>query len=487
MTTFRLPSRCTDSEAMLSIALNRRAREPLSRQLYLLLSDHIRSGRLAAGARLTSTRRFALDLGVSRTVTLSAYGQLASEGYIEPRRGSGQFVRALGRPSDRTRRQVSWRKEDADSATNVLNGKPFDPTSQIEGLFPRDSWIRSLGRSWRKQGKDAEMQGNWAGLPSLREATARYVYSLRGIACTADQVLITSGNTDALQLITDALAPTTRDRKAGVWVEDPGHVNARRVFMQNGLRLIPVPVDDWGINVATGRRIADKARFALVTPSRQFPLGMPLTLERRLALIGWARESGGILIEDDYDTEVRFSGRPIPSLLNLDPRMRALSLGSLSKVTFPGLRLGYIVGERRLIKRLAEGRERTGTPVATTAQPALASFLAGGGFAKHLRVLRREVSARRQALITALATRLPEELTILPQEVGMHLTVTLKQGMPHDSVVAATAAQAGLNLHPLSTHFHCAAAERCGFLLGYAGWNEGQLAAAVNDFAKLLL
>lgn len=478
--------RADGAAVLLSVTLDRAARESLSRQLYLQISDHIRSGRLAAGARLTSTRRLSLDLGVSRTVTLTAYDQLASEGYIESHRGSGQYVRSLGGAGERNRRQSGRRAEDhGRNPESGIEGRPFDPTSQTTGIFPRGTWIRLLGRSWRKEGKQAEAQGHWAGLPSLREAIARYVYSLRGIECTAEQVLITSGTADALQLIVQALAPTSRERKAGVWVEDPGYMNARRILSDGGMRLVPVPVDASGIDVAAGRRRAEKACLALVTPSRQFPLGMPMSLERRLALVGWARASGAILVEDDYDTEVRFFGRPIASLLSFDPDLRALSLGSFSKLTFPGLRLGYVVGDKRLIRRLGEVRARIGAPIATTAQPALAALLEDGSFAKHLRLLRREVTARRDALVAALAARLPREVAILPQEVGMHLTVTLERGAPHDTVLSARAARRGLHLQPLSAHYS-RAPSRCGFLLGYAGWSEDELVRAVDALAELL-
>ena len=486
MTTLKARRRRLEgTAALLSIALIRDAPEPLNRQLYLRIGELIRTGRLAAGTRLTSTRRLSLELGVSRTVTIAAYDQLAAEGYIEPRRGSGQYVRWLAREEDFVRPNSGRTLRDKRAARISLIGRPFDPTSWVEGVFPRETWTRLLGRSWRKEGKEAEAQGNWAGLRSLREAIARHIYALRGIECTYEDVLVTHGNTDALQLIVDALAPTTKDRKAGVWVEDPGHISARTVLFQKGMRLLPVPVDEFGIDVEVGHHLAGKARLALVTPSRQFPLGMPLTLERRLALVAWARECGAILIEDDYDTEIRFSGRPIASLLTLDPQLEALSLGSFSKLTFPGLRLGYIVGARRLIKRLAEVREHSGTPVGTTAQPALAGFLADGGFAKHLRFLRHEVTARRVCLIAALARRLPDEIAVLPQEVGMHLTVLLKRNGPRDTLLAAPAAKAGLNLHPLSAHY-IRSTKRNGFLLGYAGWNEDRLISAVDAFATLV-
>jgi len=487
MATFQKHAASGDGcAALLSVALNHGACVSLSRQLYLQISEHIRSGRLAPGARLTSTRKLSLDLGVSRTVTLTAYDQLASEGYIESIPGSGVRVSSLLGVRGQSRKQVERRFEaDERGPGFLIEGQPFDPTAQVGTIFPRTAWVRLLARGWRKQGRDAEAQGNWFGLPSLRDAIARHVYSLRGIVCTFEQILITSGNADALQLIVHGLAPTPGDRKAGVWIEDPGYLSARKILADAGMCLIPVPIDDAGLDVAAGRRKREKARFALVTPSRQFPLGMPLSLSRRLALITWADDVGSILIEDDYDTEVRFCGRPIPSLLSLDRDVNALSLGSFSKVTFPGLRLGYIVGNKRLIRRLAEARARTGALIGTTAQPALAEFLDEGGFARHMRQLRREVAARREALVIALTERLADKVTILPQEVGMHLTVTLKRGGASDAALSAKAATIGLHLQPLSAHFS-RPTKRQGFLLGYAGWSNDKIVSAVDDLCKLL-
>lgn len=474
--------------ALLSVVLDRAAREPLGRQLYLRIRDLILLGRLAAGTRLPSSRRLADDLTVSRTVTLAAYDQLAVEGYLEAQHGSGHYVRALNRrPAGPVRPATAGRRgaggpEAPD--TPLLRGRPFDPDAPASSLFPTRAWARSMARGWRRDGQSATGFEDWAGLPSLRAAIAGYLRALQGLDFTAEQVVITAGAADALQLITSALGA----RGAQIWVEDPGHVGARQALQREGLKVTPVPVDSEGLDVAAGRRLAPKARFALVTPSRQFPSGAALSLSRRIALIDWAHENDAVIIVDDYDSELRFAGRPMAALSSLDSREAVLSMGSFSKITFPGLRLGYVVGPRSLIAQLVKARARDGALVATGAQPALAEFISGGGLARHLRTLRLQMGQRREALATALRTRLGTAVTILPQEVGQHLAIALGPDLAErmsDVEIAALAAARGLNLDPLSNHAAVAQGRR-GFLLGYAAWDEASLISSVEDLARLL-
>lgn len=465
--------------AALTLTLDRSDREPLSRQLYRQTRDHILSGRLPPGARLASTREMSRMLGVSRTVPLEAYAQLAAEGYLEARRGSGQYVMRLGPTAAPATKPAPM----IEATAPRLDNAPFDPSSPATDIFPMRAWGHLLGRGWREDGASA-LTGAWAGSPQLRAAIAAHIHAMKGVDYGPDQVLITSGAEDALQLIVRALL--RGDPGATAWVEDPGHNGARRVLSREGLTLAAVAVDGEGLDVEAGRRDAPRARLALVTPSRQFPLGMPLSLRRRLTLIAWAREAGALLIEDDYDSEVRFLGRPLPSLLSLDPGGSVLALGSLSKLTFPGLRLGYIAGSAALIARLAQTRAESGAVVATSAQGAMAAFIRDGGFARHLRTLRLTLSQRRRALIEALDSSLAGTLAILPQEVGMHLTVVLEGGRSlADQDLAERGLALGLNLDALSTH-SVRSDGRQGFLLGYAGWDEAALAAGVDRLAALI-
>ena len=362
--------------AMLSVALDRDATKSLVRQLYLRVRELILTHRLPAGTRLPSTRKLSRDLEVSRTVTLDAFGQLAAEGFVHSEQGSGHFVAEL--PMARVEPAAAPQAAIPDTAASIwsASGTPFDPAWQAADVFPSQVWARMLGRGWRRH-QAAALERHWAGLPVLREAIARHLHALRGLALSPDQIMVTAGNSDILPLIARSVAKA-RAGQVSAWIEDPGLGSAREIWGAEGLRIVPVPVDEQGLVVAEGERLAPEAGLALVTPTRQFPLGMPLTLSRRLSLLAWARRSGALLIDDDYDGEVRFSGRPLQSLGGLDPAARVLMLGSFSKLTFSGLRLGYAAGPPDIIADLVERRRDCYTLVPTTAQAALAEFIATG-------------------------------------------------------------------------------------------------------------
>lgn len=473
------------SAALLSVVLDRDAGAPLHRQLYAQLRELILSGRIRAGARMASTRRLSQELQVSRTVALAAYEQLALEGYLQGVRGSGHFVPSL----DHIRRTAGPAgRAHADPAAPPAGpppSVPFAPTAAPCDLFPHRTWARLLARGWRRHGVLA-CELAWAGLPALREALAAHIYSIRGIKCVPEQVLVTAGNADALRIIARTFARACAPARPAAWIEDPGYVGARRELAREGYDIVPVPVDSEGLEVAAGIALGPEPTLALLTPARQFPLGMPLSLGRRLQLLNWARDVGATLIEDDYDSEIRFAGRAIPSLSTLDPEGAILSLGSLSRLSFEGLRLGYVAGPQWLIERLVRTRESEGVLVPTSAQAAMAEFLSSGLFAKHLRNLRANLGRRRKALVETLEAEAGGLVRVLPQEVGMHLTILLERAGPgRDVALAAAAAGLGLQLEPLAG-FAIARPAPPGFLLGYAAWPEPALVSAARTLAALI-
>jgi GntR family transcriptional regulator/MocR family aminotransferase len=473
--------------AMLSVALDRNTTEPLVRQLYMRVRELILTQRLPAGTRLPSTRKLSRDLEVSRTVSLDAFGQLAAEGFIHSQQGSGHFVAAL--PLAPVEAESSRQTPTTDAAGTSIysaSGAPFDPAWQAADIFPSQVWARMLGRGWRRH-QEAALERHWAGLPVLRQEIARHLHALRGLALTPDQIMVTAGNSDILRLIARTVAHGGSGEVAA-WVEDPGLGTARQILSAEGLRLVPIPVDGQGLMVAEGERRAAEAGMALITPTRQFPLGMPLSLSRRLSLLAWSRRSGALLVDDDYDGEVRFSGRPLQSLASLDGSARVLTLGSFSKLTFSGLRLGYAAGPADLISELAARRCESYALLPTPIQAGLAEFIATGSFARHLRQLRTRLTRRRRVLHDLLRRDASDLVEILPQEAGMHLTVSLADGLARkygDVAISKLAGERGLVLLPLSPQYSSGRGEP-GFLLGYAGWDEQQLVAAVTAFVELL-
>ena len=470
--------------ALLSVTLDRQGGQPLVRQLYHHLRDLILTRRIAPGARLPSTRTLSRELAVSRTVTLEAFGQLAAEGFLETRLGSGHYVAQLQLPQASevaaTAQPIGSPKDSIWSA----RGRPFDPAWQAVDLFPSQLWGRMLGRGWRRHQASA-LERHWLGLPALRSALVEHLRALRGVALGPDQVMITSGMADALALVGRAVG---KDGEVAGWVEDPGLGTTRQTLGRNGVRVVPVPVDADGLCVEEGERLAPDAALALVTPTRQFPLGMPLSLPRRLALLEWARRTGAIVLDDDYDGEIRFAGRPLQSLASLDPGAQVLTLGSFSKLTFAGLRLGYVAGPADLIARLAERRRSSYSLVPTAPQAALAEFIATGAFARHLRALRSNLTRRRLVLVETLRREAGDLVEVLPQEVGMHVTVRLADAIAKrigDVALSERAAAEGLVLLPLSGQYAAGNGEQ-GFLLGYAGWAEAQFADALERLIGLL-
>ena len=472
--------------AMLSVTLDRSSSEPLVRQLYLRIRELILAGRLHAGARLPSTRKLARDLEVSRTVVLDAFGHLTAEGFLEAAIGAGHFVASLplDEPSAAAAADPITGKDDTGSIWQA-QGEPFDPAWQGVDIFPSQLWGRMLGRGWRRHYSDG-LERHWAGLPALRTAVSDHLHALRGLKFGSDEVMITAGNAEALALIARVLR--SEGGPASAWVEDPGLGSARQTLQREGITIVPVPVDDEGLIVAQAEQVAPEAAMALVTPARQFPLGMTLSLPRRLSLLSWSRRSGALVVDDDYDGEVRFAGRPIQSLASLDPQARVLTLGSFSKVTFSGLRLGYAAGPRDLIDRLVEARRASYVMVPTPTQAALAEFMITGGFAQHLRKLRTQLTRRRRRLYQFLAIEAANLIEILPQQAGMHLTVRLIDRVTAratDVAIAERARRAGLVLLPLSQQYADERGEQ-GFLLGYAGWSEHRLDEAAARFVGLL-
>jgi GntR family transcriptional regulator/MocR family aminotransferase len=311
--------------------------------------------------------------------------------------------------------------------------------------------------------------GDAMGYLPFREAIAEYLGAVRGVRCEASQILVTTGSQQGLQISAQVLL----DPKDRVCVEEPGYAGARQAFMTLGAQLIPVPIDDEGINVAELIRRGRGARAVYVTPSHQYPMGMTMSATRRMLLLNWAVRSGAWMIEDDYDSEYRFGSRPIASLQGLDTEGRVIYIGTFSKVLFPALRLGYVVVPKDLVPAFSAARDAADIFSSTLYQAVLADFIREGRFARHIRRMRMLYMDRRRALVNAIQIQMGDMTEVIGAEAGMHLVALLPRGA-NDVAVSMKAAEMGISAIPLSSCY-LTPPTRGGLILGYGGANAHQI------------
>lgn len=471
------------------------AGRPLFRQLYFAIREAILAGRLAPGARLPASRVLAADLGLSRNTVLAAFDQLLAEGYIEGRAGAGSFVaRTLpeelltigagpapagetvpGRPAPGGRRlSRRGRALAGRGGPHADPPRPFAPGLPELTRFPFEAWARLIARRWRRPPRDFLVGGDPAGYPPLRRAIAAHLGAARAVACEPDQVIVVSGAQQALDLAARALL----DPGDPVWVEEPGYPGLWGALEAAGAALRPVPVDGEGAVVAR----APGARLAVVSPSHQYPLGVTMSLGRRLELLEWARRTDAFVLEDDYDSEYRYRGRPLAALQGLDEEGRVIYVGTMSKVMFPGLRLGYMVVPADLVDAFRRVRALVDSHPSSVAQAALADFIAEGQLAAHIRRMRGLYAERQEALLAALGARLGGALEAAPDDAGMHLVGRLPAGAD-DAAISLRAAALGVTAPALSRYYR-GRPDRRGLLLGYAGVPATEIAAGVARLAQ---
>jgi GntR family transcriptional regulator/MocR family aminotransferase len=478
----------TASAAIAALSVDRPSRRSLQHQIVRQIRQFILSGRLRQGMRMPSTRGLADELGVSRITVTLAYEQLSSEGYVEARRGSGMYVCSTipDQVLKVTRKDAGRKRLPAlpprDGQVEARPHRPFQVGAIDPKLFPNATWSRLLAKAWRNPVSALTGVPDSFGWRPLRNAIARHLADWRGMACDASQIVITSGTADAVDIIGRcAFAPGDM-----VLVEEPGYPPMRFGLAKNGLAVSSVRVDDEGFDLAAAApRVA--AKGAVLTPSRQFPLGATLTLTRRLKLLDWVARTGGYLIEDDFDSEYRYRGAPLPALMSLDRGERVIYLGSFSKILSPTIRIGFMVLPTPLLQKVRAYLRLRGVAAALTAQPALGEFMLSGDLAVHIRRTRRLYAQRQEALISA-AGMLDELLELVPSTAGMHLVADLAPGLKQrmtDQEAARLAAKAGVVVSPLADYF-AAHPDRSALLLGFAGFSEGELTRSVRVLADAL-
>jgi GntR family transcriptional regulator/MocR family aminotransferase len=476
---------------------------PLYRQIYEAIRRAILSGELAASVRLPATRLLAGELAVARMTVVNAYEQLLAEGYIEGKAGSGTYV-ASALPEDLLHLGEAGSSRDRRSANA---GKPFlsrrgqwfASTSittlrvQADGNqcafqngmpavdeFPFKLWSQLAARRFKNPSRELLGYGDPAGYSPLRQGIAAHLKAARGVRCDADQVIIVAGAQQALDLTARILL----DPGDTVWFEDPCYPGARNAFLSAGARVIHIPVDQEGFDVARAVKRHKKARLVYVTPSHQFPLGVTMSLSRRLELLDWAKRSDAFIIEDDYNSEYRYAGRPLASLQGLDTDGRVIYIGTFSKTVFPALRLGCVVVPKELTDAFIVARALIDRHSPSPDQAILADFINEGHFARHLRRMRALYKDRQDTLVAAVQRELKGLIEMAPAEAGMHLVGWLPNQV-NDKESSARAARYGVEAAPLSA-YSANPLPRGGLVLGFTAVNAKQIKDGVKRLARAL-
>jgi GntR family transcriptional regulator/MocR family aminotransferase len=485
------------------IVIDVKSEVPLYRQIYETIRRSILSGEFYSGKQLPASRALAKQLKVSRMTVLNAYDQLFAEGYLEGKTGAGTFV-ARHLPEEFLQTTpVNQQKSDAKTlprqlifsryGKNVLRENrtifqynqstppvPFQHGLPAIDQFPFDVWTKIANKKYRTLEREAFGYGQPGGFPALRESIAAYLKSFRGVVCAPEQVIITGGAQQALDLIGRILI----EPKAKVLIEDPGYFGVKQALQSFDAKFIPVPVDEEGFNLKASLKQSRNARLVYVTPSHQFPLGVTMTLPRRLHLLEWAKKNECWIIEDDYDSEFRYEGRPLPSLQGLDRDGRVLYIGTFSKTLFPALRLGCLVVPPDLIEIFTAVRALSGSQSPLIDQATLAEFIAEGHFGRHIRRMRRLYDERQEILVSEMKKHLAGKLEVENSTSGMHVIGWLPDGID-DKHIAKQAALSGIKAAAVSAHL-LTKCQRGGLILGYTAVNEKQIKKGVRQLAKAL-
>lgn len=482
-----------------AIALDFESNVPLHRQLYEAFRQLILSGKLLPKQRLPSTRTLAKSLAISRATAVQSYEQLISEGYLQTVGGAGTYVcdrlpedLLHSKPIEQTKIYCTANNPNLSTygASLITDAPLYSPrlAKPIEfrygqpalDAFPLNLWRQLISRHCRHDRLMLDYANDSLGYQPLREAIARYLIQSRAVQCNADQVLIVSGSQQALDLVSRVVI----DRGNGIAVEDPGYLGARHVFLSQGAKLYPLPVDRSGMLVEKLSQHSPHIKLVYVTPSHQFPTGAVLSLSRRLELLAWAEQAGVLIIEDDYDSEFRYEGRPIPALQGLDRTGSVVYIGTFSKVLFPSLRIAYLVVPPRLVNVFARAKWLADRQSPLLEQYVLADFINEGHLERHIRRMKALYDGRRQAIVRSLITYFGDRVTILGENAGMHLMVRLSTNLS-DRIIIERAAGVGVGLVS-ARQYYLESVSTGEFILGYADLNAAEIEIGVQKLAAVI-
>jgi GntR family transcriptional regulator/MocR family aminotransferase len=451
------------------------------------LSDELKraiiESRLAPGARLPATRELAREYGISRGTVVTAFDQLVQAGYLRGRVGSGTWVSEeiphASPSAEHPQMLTGARPGPLAGLTFTRPARPFRMHEPAITEFPFKVWSRLASRRMRKLNGPILMGSYPGAYPPLRKAIAEYLGSVRGIKCSPDQIAVVSGVQQGL----DILARLLLRPGDAVWLEDPGYFGATLAFRNAAATIVPVPVDDQGLCVQEGER-SPEVKCAYVTPGHQFPLGSMMSLSRRVALLAWANRNNAFVIEDDYDSEFRFDGQPVPALHSLDRTGRVILLGTFNKLLFSSLRVGYAVLPDELVDQFHAFRYGIDLNGMSLQQTILRDFISEGHLAKHIRRMRDLYASRLEALLDAGHKRLAGVFNISPVRAGLYTVGLLRNGM---SSAEAEAAALACGVESIGLHrFTLRDSGPRGLLLGFAAFDETRIREAVVQLSAAL-
>ena len=454
----------------------------------------ILDGALDVGRPLPASRALAQSLGVSRDTVEAAYSQLHAEGFIDRRVGSGSFVseRAQVPPRRGTSQRVKLHRESPrlsqrgaaifqnGGVREALTPRPFAPGVPETRSFPLQTWERLQRQVLKEHGTLALTHSHPQGVEALRRAIADYVNLERGARATPDRILVLTSSQQALSLCATVLL----DAGDRVFIEDPAYHGARRAFDAAGLESVPVPLDAQGIRIESLQNAAQPAKAIFLTPSHQFPTGATLALDRRLAIIEWAHRNQAWIIEDDYDSEFHYAGKPTACVQGLDAHDRTIYIGTFTKSMFPGLRIGYMVLPSQLVAPMTVARTLQDGHSASIPQLTLARFMEGGHFGSHVRTMRGVYAERRDALELLVRKHLADFVEPRVPNGGMQMPCVFVRDIPEREAID-TARRAGIDLLGL-TPLHASSKHKAGFLMGFAAYAPKELEIAVKKLANVL-
>ncbi len=488
------------------INLDRNASAPLHRQLYRTIRDKIITGHLLPGDRMPSTRALSEEAGIGRNTVVNAYNQLLAEGLLESSIGSGTVV-SSSLPEELLRDGIDGegslqaaargrspgtkeRNPKISDRAIALQNVPYMEQSRLVPFTPAfpyiderfvTIWGTLMNRAWRRMPRNQFGYPSALGYHPLREALASYLRTSRGVSCVSRQVIITDGAQQALNLTSQLLL----NPGESVWIEDPSYDGAKAAFRNVPARLVPVPVDEEGFNVEAALKADPSSRAAYISPSNQYPMGVTMDFNRRLQLLRWAEENKSWIIEDDYDSEFRYSGDPVMSLQGIDRAERVIYVGTFSKVLFPGLRLGYMVVPMNLVEPIHALRAHADRGSPSFEQIVLNDYIREGHFTRHIRRMRKIYTNKREALLKALRGHLGNIIGINDCGAGLHIVVRLPEGVD-DNIVSLALRTRGYEVPALSS-YALVKPKYGGLLFGITALDDEEMDGAVRRIRPVIV